>query len=101
MAERELRLESLQQGMPAITAAFGEMLAEAAAVCFENQKHETGVTMNVESDPVCHFRVFWPPVTEQMLACYNDMGDTVEHAAYGVAILLLKDLVGKVAIERS
>ncbi len=38
----EMHLNTLKKGTPGITAVFGQCLAEAAAVCLEDQGHSAG-----------------------------------------------------------
>ena len=99
--EHDFVLKTLADGFPAITPYFGLSLAEAGAVCFERQRHENGVTMQVNGDLTASFKVFWPDVTEQMLRCWNDNAVTTEHGAYGVACLLIRKLTPFTVIERS
>jgi len=40
-----LSLAALSAGMPGLTPACGQTLAEAAAVCLESRSHETGVRL--------------------------------------------------------
>src|SRR5436309_3099770 len=42
-----LNLEALKEGMPAVTPAMGEMMAEAAAVCLEHQTQTCGASFSV------------------------------------------------------
>src|SRR3954467_4536927 len=45
---RTISLSSLLEGMPGLTPAFGGSLAEAAAVCLEEQGHGVVVALTVE-----------------------------------------------------
>ena len=45
---RKLNLSSLRDGMPGLTPALGGSLAEAAAVCLEEQGHGVVVALTVE-----------------------------------------------------
>jgi hypothetical protein len=96
-----LFLSRLGEGLPAITPAFGVSLAEAGAVCFEDQGHSTGVELKVLGDFSTAFRVYWPEVTDQMLLCWNDREVTTEYGAYGIGILLIRELTDFSLIERS
>ena len=43
-----LDLSGLQQGLPAITPAFGAALAEAGAICLSEQGHQPGVILEID-----------------------------------------------------
>lgn len=96
-----LTLGELSNGLPAITAEYGSVLAQAGAICFEDQNHQNGVELEVKGTYQAKYQVYWQPVTEQMLRCWNDAEFTTEQGAYGVAILLMIDLTEYTIIERS
>ena len=98
---RKLAISDLALGLPAITPSFGAALAEACAVCLEEQKHSQGVEITVDGDFNAKFKLFWQPVTEQMLRCWNDEEFTTEQAAYGIAFLIIRELTDLTVIERS
>ncbi|MFB2771688.1 hypothetical protein ACE1AT_20705 [Pelatocladus sp. BLCC-F211] len=98
---QELLLAKLGEGLPAITPSFGAALAEACAVCLEDQSHSQGVELSINGDFKAKFKLYWEPVTEQMLRCWNDQEFTTEQAAYGVAFLIIKQLTDLTVIERS
>lgn len=97
----ELVLSDLALGLPAITPAFGAALAEAGAVCLEEQGHSQGVEIKVSGDFTVRFKLRWQSVTEQMLRCWNDEEFTTEQAAYAIAFLIIKKLTNLTIIERS
>jgi hypothetical protein len=94
-------LFTLKKGMPGLTSACGISLAESAAVCLENQNHRTGVTLRLTGLNAESVKIKWLPVDQQQRRCYNDLQEATERGAYGVAILLVKRLTGKVVLERS
>jgi hypothetical protein len=96
-----LDLKDLSRGLPAITPAFGETLAQAAAVCLEDQDHQLGVDFSVEGDLEALFQLHWPTTDDQMRRCWNDLEFTTEQGAYGVAILIIRSLTDFTVIERS
>jgi len=96
-----LVLTNLSEGLPGITPTYGEMLAEAGAVCFDDQKHKNGVELQVQGTFKTKYQVFWQPVTDKMLRCYNDEERATELGAYGVALLLILDLTNYTVIETS
>jgi hypothetical protein len=76
-------------------------MAEAAAVCFEDRSHAPGVVMGVRGVDAKQFAIHWPAVTDQQRRTYNDLPWATEMGAYGIAILIVKAVTGKKAIERS
>lgn len=96
-----LNLQTLGQGLPAITPAFGAAIAEAGAICLTDEAHAPGVILKVEGEFSTTFRLNWPPVTEQTRRCWNDEEYTTEQAAYGIAFLLILQLTNFTVIERS
>ena len=113
MTPPKINLAALGDGMPGLTSACGTMLAESAAVCFEDCEHQTGVQLQLRLAgmvmtfealgmmPIEAFHLEWSAVDEQQKRCYNDLQEATERGAYGVAILVLKELTGKVVVERS
>jgi hypothetical protein len=98
---RELVLESLARGFPALTESFGLCLAQAGAVCLAEQGHQQGAALAVSGDFSATFHLYWPPVTEQMRRCWNDAEVATEYGAYRIACLLLRELTPFTVIERS
>ena len=91
----------LADGLPAITPAFGQHLAEAGAVCLESQGHQPGRELLVQGLRKEHHPLHWPPVTDQILRCHNDPDVATEHGAVGIAILLTRAMIGYTVIQRS
>ncbi|MDB9307838.1 hypothetical protein PN471_04095 [Aphanizomenon sp. CS-733/32] len=87
---KELVITKLEQGLPAITPAFGATLAEACAVCLNNQGYIQGIELTVQGEFTAVFNLYWQEVTDQMLRCWNDSEYTTEQAAYGIAFLIVK-----------
>ncbi|WP_223280044.1 hypothetical protein [Nostoc sp. PA-18-2419] len=98
---QELVLTKLGEGLPVITSSFGAALAEACAVCLQEQGHLQGVELTVNGDFNTIFSLYWQPVTQQMLRCWNDKEFTTEQAAYGIAFMLVRQLTELTVIERS
>ena len=94
-----LNLQSLSQGLPAITPAFGAAIAEAGAICLTDEAHQPGVTLKVEGEFSATFKLDWQPVTEQTRRCWNDEEYTTEQAAYGIAFLLILQLTNLTVIR--
>ena len=96
-----LNLSDLSDGLPAISPAFGEALAQAAGVCLESQSHSRGALLRIRGYRDNAYSLDWPQVTEQILRCFNDPEEATEFGAVAVAILLVKREVGYSVIERS
>ena len=87
--------------MPALTPAKGTTMAESAAVCFEDQSHASGVSIRVIGIADQQYSIGWDSVTDVQRRCYDDLQDATEDGAYGIAILLVREITGKKAILRS
>ncbi|MDM3861062.1 MAG: hypothetical protein PT118_14715 [Aphanizomenon gracile PMC644.10] len=98
---KELVITKLEQGLPAITPAFGATLAEACAICLNNQGYIQGIELTVQGEFTAVFKLYWQEVTDQMLRCWNDSEYTTEQAAYGIAFLIIQELTHYTVIERS
>lgn len=96
-----LDLCDLANGLPAISPAFGRYLAEAGAVCLESQGHANGQALSVQGIASADYALCWPEVTDQMERCLNDPEVATEHGAVGIALLLMKRLIGYAVIQRS
>lgn len=100
-AGRDVDLAKLSLGAPGLTGAFGTSLVEACSVCLEDRGHPSPVSLKVSGNFENCFRLYWPYIDDQARRCWNDHEVTTEHGAYGIAILLLKELEGFTVIERS
>lgn len=99
---RPLELSHLGNGCPGLTPSYCETLAEAGAVCLHEQQHLSGKTLlQVRSHFEGALVLSWPPVTSQMLACYNDPDQATEWGACGIAILLVRELYGFTVVKRA
>ncbi|MBI3240878.1 MAG: hypothetical protein HYZ49_01100 [Chloroflexi bacterium] len=97
-----LTLNTLQAGLPGITEAWGKLLCEASAYCFECQNHPKGVELKVRGMSTTSFNVFWETIiTDQLRSAWNDEQDLTEFGACGIAILLILKLTGFTVIERA
>ena len=96
-----LNLSDLNDGLPAISPAFGETLAQVGGLCLESQGHGRGVQLRVRGHRNNSYSVEWPEVTEQVVRGFNDPEEATEFGAVGVAILLAKREVGYSVIDRS
>lgn len=96
-----LNLTHLQDGLPAITPAYGAALAEAASICLTEQGHDPGVQLEITGEFTENCELLWPPVTDQMRLCWNDLEYTTEQGAYAIALLLTEWLTDFTVIRRS
>lgn len=94
-------LNNLSYGLPGLTSQMGGALAQAAAVCLEDQEHTVGVSLSVSGVFTKSFAVHWPEVSDQTRRCYNDPEEATEWGACGVAILLVLALTDYTVVERS
>src|SRR5450631_1898036 len=90
-----LELWELGRPMPGLTASHGSSLGEAAAVCLESQKHETGVSLRLDVPAQTAATLHWRTPPSAAFRCHT--GDkATEDGACGVAILLMWALTGQV-----
>ena len=101
--ERQLDLNALttEPGLPALTVGAGTYLCESASVCLAQNGLSIGVLLKVSGIRNTSFALKWPSITQQLLDTYNDLQDATEDGAYGIAILLLRELEGLTVIQRS
>ena len=96
-----LNLDELGEGrIPAVTRRFGKALAELAGVSLESQGHASGVTLQIQGTSENSYPLTWPFVPERAFRAY-DPDEATEFGATGIAVLLAKQEIGYVAIERS
>ena len=96
-----LSLGRLVRGMLGISPSFGQSMVEAASVCLQQQGHRPGVELTVEGSFRKHFRVEWDPVYGQAMRTWTDAEVATEHAAYGMAALLIEELTELTVVERA
>jgi len=97
-----LDLRELQHGMVGLSPEVGAEMAQAAAVCLEDQEHEPGTTvLTVRGDLAARYALDWTPVTEQMSRTWRDHAVATEQGAYAVAISVMRAAKGLAVTERS
>ena len=96
-----LDLNELGDGLPAITPSFGKALAEAAGVCLESQGHAVLTQITIRGHVSIEHPLVWPQVTEQTRRTWNDPDEATEYGATGIAVLLSRQELGYLVIERS
>lgn len=87
--------------IPGITRTKGNYMAEAGAVCLETQGHPQRVPFTVRGSFHKVYNLVWPSVTSQVLRSWNDLTETVEHGAAGIAALLALRDIGYMPLLRS
>ena len=98
---RSLDLASLRAGMPALTSAAGERLAEAASVSLEERGHELSCELAVSGAHSEVFRLERLPVSDLLRRTYDDPEEATEEGACGVAILLAREMTGLSVVRRA
>jgi len=86
---------------PGLSASRAGFMGECAAACLEINNHASGVRLAVEGCSTSEFALEWRALTKQQTASCGDLQEATEHGAYGVAILVVKELTGKNIVERS
>lgn len=100
-SETKLHLAMLESGMPGLTPAWAKVLIEAAAVCLEEKKHKNGVVLSLSGIATDSVALEWNTVDEQQRNSHHDLQEATEYGACGLAILIVKQLTGKVVLQRS
>ncbi len=98
---RRLTLSSLSDGMPGLTSALGGSLAEAAAVCLEEQGHGAVVALTVEGHFEETFTLERSPVDEQMRSSHCHEETATENGACGVALAAVCELTGLTVLRQA
>ncbi len=101
VAGEALSLHELDGSVPGLTQARATTLAEAAAVCLENQQHRSGTSLVVDGEFEKRYTLHWGRTTEQIRRCHADMQDATEEGACGIGILLILRLTEYTVIEQS
>lgn len=97
-----LVLESLHQGIPGLTKAWGQFLCEASACCIEFHRHPKGVELKIQGVSDTPFNIHWENnITDQTQDAWNDNEELTEYGACGIAILLILKLTSFTVIQRA
>ncbi len=82
----KLVIESLAEGIPAITQAAVGFYKENCMVCFHNQRHKSGTNLKVShNDSNQSFIVQWSgEITDQILKSYADLRRATDFAACAI-----------------
>lgn len=100
----QLRLESLDQGIPVIPRQAAGFYKLACMVCLDNQRHDSGVWLKVEhyDDSEVFLEVLWDDeVTDDVRRAYADLVKATESAACAMALLIVREITGFTAIEQA
>jgi len=100
---RELDLDSLVTGIPAMTPACAGYFKEACMVCLDSQDHSSGVGLSVDwGGDNEDLTVRWlDTVDSQTRAAHRDLRKATDPAACAIALLLVRELTDYTAIEQA
>lgn len=98
---RIMLLADLSVGWPKLSAAMGQVMAECASVCLNNQGHGDEVSLFVNGAYKVTYSVQRLAVTGQLQSTHGDLQDATEWGACGFAILMMRDLTPYTVVERA
>jgi len=88
--------------MRGLSPQLGAAMAQAAAVCLEEQGHEPGTTcLGVRGHVTGSFALDWVPATEQATRTWREDVEATEHGACAVAISVMRAATGLTVTDRS
>lgn len=76
-------------------------LMEAASVCLESQYHQSGVIIKVQGTYNSKFSLSWDKVDLRVRQTWQNLSESVEDAAYGLAILTIWEYTSYKIIKQS
>lgn len=94
-------LEELIAGMPGLSPRMGAAMAEAAGVCFDERSHISPTNVALQGDESGTAVVLWKHPDDQAKRTWSDEPYTTEQGAYALAIGIVQNSRGLVALERS
>lgn len=87
-----LDLNKLTKGIDNINATVGSFMFEAAVICLEHHNQvDTGSEFILDGDCDCSFAIKWSANNIE-IGSWNDEYVAIENGAYGIALLLVKEL---------
>jgi hypothetical protein len=101
---KTLHLSDLCQNKPerpGWSLTFGATCAAAAAVCLDEQKHLSPVTLHIDGQYPCKIEIQWNAVDDTTRRFNADSEVATEYGAYGIASLIMPHLTNLTVIERS
>ena len=104
MNHSRIDLAKLFEGLPGLTKRLGGVHYEAALVCLEKHHHQSGVQCHLNSlnENLSTLELVWAEeITEQIRNSWNDLSETTEWGAAGIAILVILECTEYTVIRRS
>ena len=98
---KSLSVLPLNHGSSCLLPTFADYIGACAPVCLEHQSHRSGVVMSVDGDNKADFQLTWEALIERHRRTCADLQEATEYGAYGLAVLVLRETVGKTVMERS
>jgi acyl CoA:acetate/3-ketoacid CoA transferase alpha subunit len=100
MTVTSLNLKKLSTDFrPGLSEKQGGCMAEAAAVCLDNQKHKSGVLLYVTGNIENTYSLIFDKVTDHMRRSHADLAEATELGACGIAILLIESNTDFTTVE--
>jgi hypothetical protein len=99
-----LNLEDLTRNLPdrpGWSVIFGATCAEAAAICLDDQGHQSPISLRVSGLNQGEITIGWPTLGATARRFNADAEVATEYGAYGIAALVMPYLTGLTVIERS
>jgi hypothetical protein len=99
-----LNLEDLTRNLPdrpGWSVIFGATCAAAAAICLDDQGHQSPINLRVTGLNPSVIAIDWPMVDSTTRRFNADTEVATEYGAYGIAALVMPYLTGLTVIERS
>ena len=100
-----LNISELNNGLPTITSAYGQEMAEAAAFCLIKSSHQSSncilTCIKTLKNDTEDFQLFWDDLDPRVESTYGDLDEATEYGAMGIAILLSIKLTEYSTVERS
>jgi hypothetical protein len=99
-----LNLEDLTRNLPdrpGWSVIFGATCAEAAAICLDDQGHQSPINLRIAGLNHGAITIGWPPLEATAKRFNADVEVATEYGAYGIAALVMPYLTGLTVIERS
>jgi len=100
-----LNISELNNGLPTITSAYGQEMAEAAAFCLTKNSHQSSncilTCIKTLKNDTEDFQLFWDDLDPRVETTYSDLDEATEYGAMGIAILLSIKLTKSSTVVRS
>jgi len=100
-----INISELNKGLPTITSAYGQTLAEAAAFCLNKNSHQSSKCIlnciKTSKNDIESYQLFWDDLDPRVESTYSDLEEATEYGAMGIAILLSVKLIKFSTVERS